>query len=63
VENKVFCPFKASFVTNYFCMPDCALFGKEKCLIAEYLEKQINPFGNLISLGELPEPKKEANNE
>lgn len=56
----MFCPFKSSI--NY-CREDCALFDKGKCLIAEYLKHQINPFENLISVGELPMPKKESNNE
>ena len=45
------------------CKKNCALFGERKCLIAEFLENRINPFRNLISVGELPTPREESNNE
>lgn len=58
------CPFKSSLEESVYCLNDCALFGKEKCLIVEYLEYKTNPFGNLISY-DLASPfnKKEPNNE
>ena len=50
-------------IDRCICKEDCALFGERKCLIAELLEIRINPFGNLISFGELPTPREEKSND